>query len=329
MKQESTPTGLAATYPMNMLRRQMELRHIRYFLAVADALSFSRAAEHLKVAQSALSKQIRDLEEELGGKLFQRTTAKVSLTEMGEYFRQQMRRSLMQIEIAMTGAQQLAKGAFGTLRIGCDWRIPDLPIAAAARLFREANPRVGVEFVELPFHMHLAGVLDHSLDIGIVPSMFLGEAVNLDLRKVRQIKLKVLLPSGHPLAARRSIAMDDLKNERWLVFDAESIPGAKVIMAQILRFKPRYATTTVSISGLVANVAAGYGIGLAPELEFQKLDDTVVAFDTDCTPIDLFAVSLKEAASPLAGIYLDIFEKLNERRSRTVSENTRRHSMHI
>ncbi len=81
----------------------MDIRHVRYFLAVAEHLSFSRAARRLRVAQPALSKQIRNLEEELGGKLFHRTTASVRLTEMGEYFRQQGKRLMLQFDVAVTG----------------------------------------------------------------------------------------------------------------------------------------------------------------------------------------------------------------------------------
>lgn len=295
----------------------MELRHIRYFLEIADTLNFSRAAERLKVAQPALSKQIRDLEAELGGKLFHRTTAKVSLTETGEYFRQQTRKILMQLDIAVTGAQQLTKGASGTLRIGCDWRIPGLPIAAAARRFRETSPRVAVEFVELPTHQHIAGVRDHSLDVGFAPSIFLGDAEDLELRSLYKLKVKVLLPFGHRLASRQAITLRELKDERWLTVDSDSLPGARGIMSQILQFTPKFTTKTTSMGGMIAHVAAGYGVGLYPERGDQHIDDSVVSIDTDCTPIDVFVISLKASASPLVGTYLGLFEEILDKQCRS------------
>ena len=148
--QVSATGGLHGAYVTSTLRFPVELRHIRYFLGVAETLNFSRAAQRLHVTQPALSRQIRELEDELGGRLFQRTTTKVSLTEMGHYFRQQAQRLAMQLDIALTGAQQLAKGACGILRIGFDWRLEGIPIAIAARRFTESNPRIAVQFVEKP-----------------------------------------------------------------------------------------------------------------------------------------------------------------------------------
>src|SRR5580700_11995438 len=111
----------------------MELRHLRYYLAVADALNFSRAAERLRVAQPALSRQIHDLEEQLGFKLFERSTAKVHLTEAGRFFQQQAAKLLMQLDIAVTSAQRIARGTTGEFRIGMGWRASELFITDAAR----------------------------------------------------------------------------------------------------------------------------------------------------------------------------------------------------
>lgn len=291
----------------------MELRHIRYFLAVADTLNFSRAAGLLRVAQPALSKQIRDLEEELGGRLFHRTTARVTLTEMGHYFRQQTEKIMLQLDIAATGAQQLAKGKSGTLRIGCDWRNPRLPIARAARRFAARNPHVEIQFVEVRGHEHLGRLRDHSLDIGFVPSIFLGtNCDDLSLRSLVRFKIKVLLPSDHPLASRSEVSLRELKHERWMALDAESAPGFRVIMAQLLQFTPKYGVTTSSTPGLIAHVIAGHGIGLLPDGFDWPADGSLVALDTDCVPMELFAATLKNAPSPLSDSYLELFvEELN------------------
>lgn len=286
----------------------MELRHLRSFLEVAETLNFSRAAERLRIAQPALSKHIRELEEELGGKLLHRTTVKVSLTEMGQYFRQQTRRLIVQLDIAITGAQQLSKGAAGTLKVGCDWRANSLPIAAAARRFTEMNPQLSVQFVELASHAHLAAVRDHTIDVGFVPSIYLGDTEGLELRHIHTVRMKVVLPKGHRLAAKTSVHLRELKNDRWLALDLDSMPGFRVLMAQILQFTPRYGLTTTSLPGLIANVVAGHGVGLLPES--VPLQEGVVAVDTDCMPMEVFAISAKEGGSPLVTSYLDMMGSL-------------------
>lgn len=286
----------------------MELRHIRYFLAIADTLNFSRAAEQLRVAQPALSKQIRDLEEELGGRLFHRTTARVSLTEMGHYFRQQTAKLLLQLDIATTGAQQLAKGKAGTLRIGCDWNQAGLPIARAARRLAARDPHVAVQFAEVPCHEHIARLRDHALDVGFVPSIFLGATCDdLALRSLVRFRIKVIMPPDHPLATRTMVSLRELKNERWMALDAERVPGFRVIMAEVLQFTPKYGVTTTSAPGMIAHVIAGHGIGLLPENMTPPAAEPVVAVDTDCLPMEFFAASLKHPLTPLVESYLDLF----------------------
>ncbi|PTX98898.1 LysR family transcriptional regulator [Opitutus sp. ER46] len=283
----------------------MELRHIRYFLAVAETLNFSRAGERLHVAQSALSKQIRALEQELGGQLFHRTTTKVSLTEMGHYFQEQTRRILIQCDIAVTGAQQLAKGSVGTLRVGCDWRLVGLPIAAAARKMTTLHPRLSVSFVERPVTEHLGAIRAREIDLGFSAPMFLGAADDLELQRVCAVRIKVLLPDHHRLASRPQIELKELKNERWLTLAPQSMPGGRVVMSQILQFTPKYGTATESLPGIVAHVIAGHGVGLIPDWGNGRAEPGTVMVETDCTPLEVFAVSSKESPSPLIPAYLE------------------------
>lgn len=292
-----------------MLHCLMELRQIRYFLGVAETLNFSRAAQRLHVTQPALSKQIRGLEDELGGQLFQRTTTKVNLTEMGHYFRQQAQRLAMQLDIALTGAQQLAKGASGILRIGCDWRLEGLPIATAAKRFTESNRRITVQFVEKPSQDHAAAIREHVIDVGFVPSFLIGATTGLELRHILAGSMKVILPSGHRLAARPRLTLPELKRERWITLDSGSVPGYGLMMAHILRFRPRFGLTTTSLPGLIANVVVGHGIGLVPEPALGSVREGIVVVDADVAPIDVFAIFPKEGASPLLPSFLHAFDQ--------------------
>jgi len=301
--------GLRGVFVVGILQYPVELRHIRYFLGVAETLNFSQAAQRLHVTQPALSRQIRELEDELGGRLFQRTTTKVTLTEMGHYFRQQTQRLAMQLDIAVTGAQQLAKGACGILRIGCDWRLGGLPIATAAKRFTESSPRITVQFIERPTQDHAAAIRDHVIDIGFVPSFLLGTARGLEPHHLFAGKMKVILPSGHRLAGRPRVTLPELKRERWLTLDTESVPGYGPMMAHILRFRPRFSLTTTSLPGLIANVIAGHGIGLVPETALGSVSKGVAVVDADVTPIDVFAIFPKEGASPLLPAFLDALDQ--------------------
>lgn len=287
----------------------MELRHIRYFLEVAETLNFSRAAERLRVAQPALSKQIRALEEELGGQLFHRTTTKVVLTEMGHYFRQQTSRILMQCDIAVTGAQQMAKGSSGTLKVGCDWRLVGLPIAFAARELTKLNPRLAVEFVECAVSEHIAAVRHRDIDIGFASSIFLGASDDLDLRRLCAVQIKVLLPEHHRLAGRGKVLLKELKNEHWLTLTPQNMPGSRVMMAQILQFTPKYGVATEGMPGIVAHVVAGHGVGLIPDWGNSAVEAGTVLVETDCTPLEVFAVSVRDTPSPLIPAYLDALDE--------------------
>lgn len=302
----------------------MELRHIRYFLEVAERLNFSRAAEKLKITQPALSNQIKDLEKELGGKLFHRTTTKVSLTETGSYFQQQTQRIMMQLAIAVTGTQQIASGTRGTLKVGCDWKTVGLPIAQAARHFRKNHSRIDLEFVELPVADHIDAIRDHLIDVAFVPSFFLGSSDDLDLSFLCSVSLKMILPNDHPLATRNRLSLDDFKNERMLTLDAESVPGYRLIMAQILKFQPKYGLSTASMPSLIAHVAAGHGIGILPDWSDGTNLDGLSLVDIDCAPLEIFTISLKATSHSSLPDYLEILERLLvERGLRSHSRKTK------
>lgn len=285
----------------------MELRHIRYFLEIAETLNFSRAAIHLRIAQPALSKQIRVLEEELGVQLFHRTTKKVALTEAGLYFRKQMRKLQNQADIAVTGVRLIGNGATGTIRVGCDWRTMNLAVASAAQRFRGLHPRVSVEFIESPSHEHVARVRDQSIDVGFVPEIFLGGTEDMESRLLCRWKVQVVLPKGHRLASRRSLDVQELKDERWLSLETDSLSGFRIIMAKMIRFTPKYGNSVATMPLLQAYVIAGYGIGLVPNCGDWALDRETVAVDTNCRPIEMFAIWAKNSRTPLVASYLDEF----------------------
>ncbi len=290
----------------------MELRHLRYFLAVAETLNFSRAAVRVRVAQPALSRQIRDLEEEMGVKLFRRSTTHVELTEAGNYFCQQAAKIVSQVELAITGAQQLAKGAVGTFTIGTDWNFLGSFITGAAKILQERHPQLMVQFVELPLHRHAAAVRARQIDIGFVPTMMLGSRADLDLRHVYTARINVVLPRSHRCADQAMVRLRDLKDERWLLMSEASVPGYRAFMIQFMRpaqFTPKFGVSASSPPGLLAHVLTGKGIALMPEIMFKPENPGIVANATDCAPVELSGISLKGSPSPYLGKFLALLDE--------------------
>jgi DNA-binding transcriptional LysR family regulator len=290
----------------------MELRHLRYFLAVADALNFSRAAEHLRVAQPALSRQIHDLEEQLGFRLFERSTSKVHATKAGRFFQQQAGKLLMQLDIAVTGAQRIAKGATDEFRIGIDWRASELFIADAARELHERHPELSIDFVELPGHEHTQAIRDQKIDVGFVSGNVLTPRKDIGNSLIYTCAVKAILPKGHPLAERTEVRLRDLKQERWIAMAEEEIPGFKVLMTQLLRpamVAPKFGRSARSFQGMLAFVGMGEGIALLPELFLPAEPAGLRSVLTDCAPFEMFAVWSKDHAAAHLPAYLEILRR--------------------
>ncbi len=191
----------------------MELRHLRYFLGVAEALNFTRAAEKLRVAQPALSRQISDLETEFGVRLFDRSTKRVQLTEAGRHFQKSVEKVFGQLDLAVTGMQQVARGVPDRLKIGVDHSFSAIPISAAARDLREGNPRLAVELVELPGYQQLDAVRAGVIDLGFVSGFLGGSRTGIERHLICHCRMMALLPRGHALAKRRLLRLAELNAE--------------------------------------------------------------------------------------------------------------------
>jgi DNA-binding transcriptional LysR family regulator len=289
----------------------MELRHVRYFLAVAEELNFSRAAARIRVAQPALSRQIHDLEDELGFKLFERSTTRVDLTPAGEFFRQQAGKLLMQLDIAVTGAQRIAHGTTSVLRIGTAWNVgaAELFVTEAANELRERHPQLSIEFVELPFHEHVAAIRDRRIDVGFVGREWLSSRKDISFRLIYSGAMKAVLPGSHPLAGRAAVGLRELKEERWLTLVDDEVPGFRALLTRVLRpaqFTPRFGPSARSIHGILALVSSGGGIALVPELILPVEPTGLRYLATDSAPYEQFAVWRNDPPVPEISAYLEI-----------------------
>jgi DNA-binding transcriptional LysR family regulator len=211
----------------------LELRHLRYFVAVAEELNFSRAAERLHMAQPPLSAAIRQLEQELGTELLLRTTREVRLTEAGSEFLDGARRTLAELDRARSDAQRAAAGETGQLRVGFSWSARFEALPAIGRSFRLSHPDVSLLTEEM-WNARMApalrsGAID--LAVSLCPEIA-GECSYVPIRSEPVI---ALLSNSHPLAGRQEIQLRELAAEGFLLFPRELAPRLYDFMIGVCR----------------------------------------------------------------------------------------------
>lgn len=294
----------------------MELRHLRYFCSVAEHHSFSRASASLRVAQPSLSRQIRDLETDVGVKLFIRSSAGVRLTDAGEVFFQHATRLLSHLAIAVSAAQEVGKGRGGVFIIGGDWRLPLNVIPDAVKRIRKQYPKVKVELLELPMHEHLMAIRDREIHVGFVPSVYIGMADGIESRRILVSDYVVLLPEAHPLATHKTLRVSDLKDEVWLSIDEKHAPGVKNFYIQLFRLaqiSPRFGPMSSSLQGVMTRVSVGDGIALMPAPVVHERHPGTVVVPTDIDRFEIHAIWPREGASPLVKPFIDLLCSTLER----------------
>ncbi len=241
----------------------MELRHLRYFLAVAEDLSFRGAAEKLNLAQPALSAQIRGLEDELGVKLFERTTRSVSLTNAGRVLMEEARGVLKAASRAEARARNAEKGLVGTLRIGLIAPTANAWLAGVLRQFRKNHPGVEFSFFDLPSIEQLRRLREHELDVGFLrPPIGLPQ---LDYQLVEQGAQVLALPASHRLARKKVLEWRDFHEEPMVVMHPNLQHGfydAFFSKCALAGATPRLAQLANDIHTKMWLISAG--LGLAP-----------------------------------------------------------------
>ncbi|KAF1036412.1 LysR family transcriptional regulator [Burkholderia lata] len=244
----------------------MDLRHLRYFLAVAEEGHFGRAAERLHIVQPALSMQIRALEDELGTALFERSTRKVALTDAGRLLVTEARRTLEQAERAKTLVQRAARGETGIVRIGfvgnavATGRLSDDLTA-----FHATWPDVVLDLHEMAPAAQQDAILAGRLDIGYCPAFGTEVDARLAVRTVGSWSWEVAMNDRHPLAKRRSVSVAALADEPFILYAADGDDeGQLAVLRQVLGREPRIAHKVGSTLSVLVLTGAGLGVTLAP-----------------------------------------------------------------
>jgi DNA-binding transcriptional LysR family regulator len=244
----------------------MELRHLRYFLAVAEERHFGRAAARLHMAQPPLSQQIRQLEDELGVRLLDRNTRRVELTDAGAAYLERVRAVLAEVDQAGEEARRVAAGLQGRLVVGCVGSATYSLLPALARTVREELP--GVEFGfrgEMLVPDQVAALLDREIDLALLRPPVDEPA--LRVATLRRDRLIVALPDAHRLAERRRLRVEDLRGEDLVIHAAgrSVMHGTVQALCRDAGFEPRVRHQVAETSTLVTFVAAGLGIAVVPE----------------------------------------------------------------
>lgn len=247
--------------------KPMELRHLRYFQAVAEERHFGRAAERLHMAQPPLSQQIRQLEAELGVTLLRRSTRRVELTAAGAAYLERVRAILAIVEDAGAEAQRVAAGLEGRLAIGCVGSATYSLLPAFARALREELPRVDFGFRgEMLVPDQVDALLAGRIDLALLRPPVDEPALRVDT--LRRDRLIVALPERHRLAGRQRVRVADLRHEDLVVHASRGrsvMYGAVAALCRDAGFEPRVRHEVAETSTLVTFVAAGLGIAVVPE----------------------------------------------------------------
>ncbi|QTN32138.1 LysR family transcriptional regulator [Akkermansiaceae bacterium] len=245
----------------------MEFHQLRYFVAAAEELSMSKAAERVHVSQPALSRQIRLLEEELGLKLFDRIKQRIHLTEAGKFFLVKARQLLCDSESVVQQVQEQFANARPTLRLGFLSPFLDDLVAPVVREFLQRHPKSKVSLFDLPPRAQLDRLRLHELDAAILANLDDAERKLFNVLRLSKHRFVVVLPETHYLVGRKSVKLAELKSEDWVSLSNAFFPKRREFLIETCQqagFIPRIVSEMDSLPMMLAEIGTGGGVGLMP-----------------------------------------------------------------
>ena len=241
----------------------MELRQLQYFLAVAEELSFIRAAERLQMAQPPLSRQIRQLEIELGIELFHRTKRRVELTNGGQAFVVEANQILARIEQGIRVAQRASRGEIGQLTVGFEGSSTYDVIPKSLKIYRDRFPQVDLAVFAMTTEEQIEALFEGDIELGFVVSPLNDN--RLTIETILSESLVVALPENHPLVTQSELEVEQLENEAFITFQRNrgcGIYDRIITVCQNAGFSPRVIQEADEMQVILGFVAAGLGISL-------------------------------------------------------------------
>lgn len=294
----------------------MELRHLRYFIAVADELSFSHAAERLGIAQPPLSQQIQALEAQLSVQLFDRKKRPLQLTQAGAAFLEEARSILKTLEQAVTKTQRIQQGELGCLTIGFTSAMANGILPNILQTFRQHYPAVKLILSEENSTSQIQRLRDRVTDIMFFyQDRDLFEAKDLVVMPLLQETLVAILPQHHVLAAQSKISLTDLQYEKFIMPDHQVVPGLSKQIYQLCNqagFVPEVAQEAIFMVTILGLVAGEIGIGILPS-SVQNLQRKGVVYRSiseQTTTSQLTAIWQRDNSSTILPQFVNIIKTL-------------------
>jgi DNA-binding transcriptional LysR family regulator len=296
----------------------MEFHQLRYFVAAAEEMSMSRAAERLHVSQPALSRQIALLEDEIGVRLFDRIRKRIHLTEAGGFFLVKARQLLCDAESGVQQVREQFGGVRRTLRLGFIGPFLDDLVAPAVREFQQRHPNSKVSLFDLPPSAQIGRLRLHELDAAILGNIDEHDRELFSVKRISRHRMAIVLPEDHPLAGKKSVKLAALQNDDWVSLSNAFFPGRREFLTDCCGqagFVPRIAAELDSLPLMLATIATNGGVGLIPG-HAKKLPHAGCVFVTLAAPVittQLLLVLPKQPPTPeLAGLIALISERAAE-----------------
>ncbi len=291
----------------------MELRHFRYFVAVAEELHFGRAAQRLEMSQPPLSQQIQQIEAELGVLLFKRSKRRVELTPAGEIFLEQARSVIVHIEEAIEITKRMGRGELGRLELGFVYSAGLTVLPPILGRFRKRFSQVELSLQELTTEQQLRALVNKQIQLGLVRPPIINKTASkyLSQEVIARESLVVALPQNHPLAQQERIALAELAEEPFINFPRRSGPGHYDQVMDFCRaagFSPRVVQEAIQLQTIVSLVAVGLGIALVPASTQVLGREGVVYRELDLpTPqLELVMIWRSDDTSPVLQAFLEV-----------------------
>lgn len=294
----------------------MELRHVRYFVAVAEYLNFSKAARQLHIAQPPLSRQIRQLEEELGVELFVRSKRRVELTKAGRVFLDEARKLVVQAGHATEAARHAQKGESGVVRIGIASGLGG-PVSRVIAEHSKRRPSIDSECKDIFSTPQNEALRKHEIDVGFLRPPV--DQVNLDCELLFEEGFVVVLPRAHRLAKRKSLRLVDIANETLIIFDRNFSSGLYDKILGLFRkqgLTPHFTVTHVEAheeAGAIM-VACGkaifIGAGAIVNRSVSGVELASARLNEPEAKIEVYVAWRKDEESPAVFAFLDSVRRI-------------------
>jgi DNA-binding transcriptional LysR family regulator len=255
----------------------MELRHIRYFVAVAEALNFTKAASRLRVAQPALSRQVADLEDELGVDLLKRTSHGVALTAEGKLFLEEARGILQRVDESVTKVRALARGEFGELQVGY---VPPLDLHILPRAlaeFQKTTPGVKVVLHDRGSDELCNELRDGTLHLALMMRPSEEFTTGIEFEEIGRYPFFVAMASGHPLTRMKAVSLEMLAKQSLVVLDRKRNSEFHRILKRVFTpLHPNIATESDSVNSLITEIGVGKCVAVVSQLFKEAIGKRLV-----------------------------------------------------